>query len=39
MQEIEPLIKAVTTLVQIWTLYLMVTWGYSGLQFIGSLFK
>ena len=39
MHELEPLLKALTVLVQLVTLYLTVTWGYQGLQFIGSLFK
>ena len=39
MQEMIPLIKAVTNLVNLYTLYLMIIWTHAGLQYIGSLFK
>ena len=39
MPELEPLIKAVTTLVQLYTVYLMIVWSHQGLQYIGSLFR
>jgi len=32
--ELTPLIKATTSLVQLWTLYLLITWGYQALHFI-----
>lgn len=39
MQELEPLIKAVTNLVNLYTMYLLIVWGHQALQYIGSLFR
>lgn len=34
MQELDKLIKSLTTLVNLTVLYLTITWGYAGLEFI-----
>lgn len=34
MKEFLPLIKALTALVHLVTLYLLVTWSYAGLEFL-----
>ena len=33
-QEFKTLVKSLTTLVQIITLYLLITWTYGGLKFL-----
>ena len=40
MTELEPLIKALTALTHLITLYLFITWSYQGLSFLlGSVFR
>ena len=38
MEQLEPLLKALTSLAQLWYIYLVVTWGWALAQFIRSLF-
>lgn len=39
MTELLPLIKATTTLVQLWTVYLTLTWGYQLLMWFANSIK
>ena len=39
LDSIIPLVKATTTLVQLWTLYLFATWGYQLLMWVANTLK
>jgi len=39
MNELNPLIKATTTLIQLVTLYLTATWGYQLLMWVATTLK